>query len=92
MCSHSFHKRVTTHATELTTFCVEITIMFLQCGLSKSLKFIIISVLAYLDYFLRNSGTVEASEVTHLGKAANPAFLLRRSRETRRTRVCVLYI
>ena len=33
------------------------------------------SVLAYFDYFLRNSGTVEASEVTHHGKAANPALL-----------------
>ena len=32
------------------------------------------SAMAYLDYFLRNSGTVEASEVTHLGKAANPAL------------------
>ena len=27
-------KGVTTHATELTTFCVEITIMFLQCGVT----------------------------------------------------------
>ena len=33
------------------------------------------SVLAYLDYFLRNSGTVEASKVTHLGIGANPALL-----------------
>ena len=33
------------------------------------------SVLNYLDYFLRNSGTVEASEVTHLGEAVNPALL-----------------
>ena len=53
------------------------------------------SALAYLDYFLRNSGTVEASEVIQHRKAANPALLqcvynsgilqLRRSRETRRT-------
>ena len=33
------------------------------------------SVLAYLDYFLCNSGTVEASEVTHLGKGVNSALL-----------------
>ena len=33
------------------------------------------SELAYLDYFLRNSGTVEASKVTYHGKAVNPALL-----------------
>ena len=34
------------------------------------------SVLAYLfHYFLSNSGTVEASEVTHHGKGANLALL-----------------
>ena len=32
------------------------------------------SALAYLDYFLRNSGIVQTSEVTHLGKGANPAL------------------
>ena len=31
--------------------------------------------LAYLNYSLCNSGTMEASEITHHEKAANPALL-----------------
>ena len=44
---------MTTHATELTTFCVEITIMFLQCGKHVRSNYIITQLVNYGDKNLR---------------------------------------